>query len=133
MTILPDKTKFKQKNKPTRHIPPLGFGFLVAAAAFLAGTLLLTLLFCFTDLNSSTAHALQLPVLGVAAFAGAMASARRAGKKGLIHGLRLAALLLVLVVIINLAGGSTPGIAALLIKGIIIFCGAALGGIAGVF
>lgn len=112
----------------------LGRGLLISCVLAAAFSLALAAAYCFTSLAGSTAHILQLAVLGAAAFAGAFAAAKGAGRRGLWHGLILAALLLGLLLLGSAAGLTSGGISVLglLVKGLLLFMAGGLGGILGV-
>ena len=107
----------------------LGRGLLLSCSLVALFSLALAAAYCFTSLSGSTAHLLQLAVLGVAVFAGAFAAAKGAGRRGLWHGLLLAALLLGCVVGLTAGGISILG---LLVKGLLLFMAGGLGGVLGV-
>lgn len=113
-------------------LPPLLKGAIGAIIVTLLGSAVLAAAFCLTDLSTTATHAIQLPLLGLAAFVGAFIAAKSAGRKGLHQGLRMAALLLAIMAIFTFVGGSFSPI-ALILKGIIILATAAMGGILGVF
>lgn len=111
--------------------PPLLQGLLAAAIVALFGSVLLSAVFCYTNLTDSTTHALQLPLLGLSALAGGLVAAKKYGRKGLVQGIKVAAILMAILLLATLATGS-PTPAAIIIKGVIIFAGGAIGGILGV-
>lgn len=113
-------------------LPPLIKGTIGAIITILFGSLMLATVYCFTALPDTTMHALQLPLLALAAFIGAFIAAKTAGRKGFMHGIRQAIVLLVLLLLFTLFGGSFSLI-ALILKGSIILAAAAMGGILGVF
>lgn len=112
--------------------PPLLKGAIATVVIATLGSLILAAAFCFTTMTDPTMHALQLPLLALAAFIGAFVAAKAAGRKGLMHGVRQGILLLVLMLLFTLLGGSF-GLLALLLKGLIILAASAMGGILGVF
>lgn len=118
------------KARPT--LPPIIRGLLAATFAALIGTLLLSVIFCHTNISAACCHALQLPLLGLSAASGGFASAHALGRRGLVQGAKFGLLLLVLLLAATLATGNVSP-AALIIKAAIIMLCAALGGILGVF
>lgn len=112
----------------------LGRGLLLSCLLVVVLSLALAAAYCFTSLAGGTAHVLQLAVLGVAAFVGAFAAAKGAGRRGLWHGLLLAALLLGLLLLGSAAGLTAGGVSVLglLVKGLLLFLAGGLGGILGV-
>lgn len=130
----------KINNLPTRMAiggtpRPLALlqGLLWAAALLGLGSLLLAAAYTQTDLSCPTMHLLQQVILGSACMMGAWRTARLAGRKGLFNGLLLAALLLIMLAVVNLAalGGLHIGL-PLLVKAVILTVGGALGGMLGV-
>lgn len=112
----------------------LGRGLLLSCSLVALFSLALAAAYCFTSLSGSTAHLLQLAVLGVAVFAGAFAAAKGAGRRGLWHGLLLAALLLGLLLLGSVVGLTAGGVSilGLLVKGLLLFMAGGLGGVLGV-
>lgn len=121
-------------NKPNIAItlPPLLRGALCTLPVLLVGTLALAAAYCHTTLPADICHALQLPLLWLAALVGAFAAARATGRRGLIQGLRVAAILLIALVALTLLTATINPV-ALTIKAIVIIIGGVLGGILGVF
>lgn len=115
-----------------RKLPPMVWGAVAAVVALLLGSLILAAACCYTTLPQTTCHALQLPLLGLVALIGAFATAGATHRKGLVQGLKFAALLIAVLLAITLACG-TVSPAALIIKAAIILAAAAIGGILGVF
>ena len=120
-------TIFVERPSSTTKSPKLKISFALFSLALAAA-------YCFTSLSGSTAHLLQLAVLGVAVFAGAFAAAKGAGRRGLWHGLLLAALLLGLLLLGSVVGLTAGGISilGLLVKGLLLFMAGGLGGVLGV-
>lgn len=108
-------------------------GLLWTAALLGLASLLLAVAYTQTDLSRPTMHLLQPIILGLACMVGAWRTARLAGRKGLLNGLLLAALLLIMLAVVNLAamGGLHIGL-PLLVKALILMLGGALGGMLGV-
>lgn len=118
------------KARPT--LPPIIRGLLAATFVALIGTLLLSVIFCHTNVSAACCHALQLPLLGLSALAGGFAGAHALGRRGLVQGAKFGALLLVLLLAASLATGNVNPY-ALIIKAAIVMLCATLGGIFGVF
>ena len=129
----PLKGIFKRDGAPVGAVHALFKGLICAVLFAAAASLLLAMLFCWTDMSSRTMHILQLPILGLAAFIGAFVAAKAAGRKGLAQGLRLAVLMLALLAVLTASGGGQLTLAAVLLKGLILIVCGALGGMFGVF
>ena len=112
----------------------LGKGLALACVLMALFSLALAAAYCYTDLSAGTAHLLQLLVLAAAAFAGSFSAAKGAGRKGLWHGLTLAAVILALLLLAGFTGLTAGGISllAVLVKGLALLLAGCLGGIIGV-
>jgi putative membrane protein (TIGR04086 family) len=89
--------------------------------------------YCFTSLSAPAAHLMRLGVLLLSALAGGFLAAKSAGSRGMLHGLLLGALLLLLLVIYNMLGG-TGGVSGLTlaVKALLMLAGGGIGGILGI-
>ena len=124
-------TKTTANTIPQLNLAALGKGLAASIAMLIPGSLALAAAYCFTALTTPTAHLLQFAVLAAAAAVGGFMAAKSAGVKGMRHGVLLAAVLGLLMLLFSMSGGGVMA-APLLLKVPVLLLGGALGGILGV-
>lgn len=120
-----------KSDRPAGALGALARGLAVSALLLGLGSLGLAAAYCYSQMGSAACHLLQLLVLAVSSLAGGFTAGRRAGSRGLHHGLALGLLLLACLCAVSLqTGGVAP--LALLTKGLLLLLCGGLGGILGV-
>ncbi|MCL6610060.1 MAG: TIGR04086 family membrane protein [Peptococcaceae bacterium] len=125
--------KMPAPNRPALDLAGIFRGSAIAAAVALAGSFILGMVYHFSGLAESTLPLITSIILLAGVFSGGYAAARRAGTKGLFHGLGVGAVIFILIwILMGLFLPAGVSLIPLAQKFLICLVGGALGGIAGI-